>query len=785
MRESLRAELRQELTEQVSLLSKSIVQELQERLRIPMILLNSHGVHPRVVPAANAWGLPLLVSHSTSGIPREEPYAVTAGKWGISRGFVRGGVPPSRVFGTPGHSRASERGGALNRTPAKALDEKAWDAAFAASACQMEVQGVARLLHQPPVQLPPATETIVWAQVHKLLPQRQPLATVTQLDPKKVQGRSRLVLRSTGPQVIEVDVQQVEQVSSTEHPALALRGEGLTGDQQTQLTTLLQKWSHVFAAHDEDFGGTHQIPTGTAHPIRERYRPVPPNLYPELRALLQGMLDSGVVKESASPWAAPVVLAKKKDGSWRFCVDYRKLNAVTHKDSFPLPRIEESLTSLTRSQWYSTLDFASGYWQVEVAPEDQEKTAFTTPFGLYQFERMPFGLCNAPATFQRLMQRCLGSQVYDHLLIYLDDVIVYSPDFPTHLRHLEQVLSRLQEHSLKLQPRKCRLFQKEVTYLGHIVSNRGVATDPEKTAVVRDWVTPTTVKQVRSFLGYRPGTANQNADVLSRLPGEAPSNTTRVMTCTAPTDSGRDVGSWVKRQGDDPDLRRLQAWRVELEPPAHVDMASISPQLRSLLREWNNFELHNGVLVRHVTELDTGAPVKQVVVPVDQAWSVWEDYHKATGHAHVDKMMSLLRRRFFWVGMSAMARAWTAECATCLVAKPGQQQRAPLCPILSSFPFETVALDFLSLSHPADSYQYNLVITDLFSRYALAVPTKDQTATTTVKALWSALILPFGCPERILTDQGGVPHIGVDQPLAGIGGKPLQKDALGVRLRCA
>ena len=124
--------------------------------------------------------------------------------------------------------------------------------------------------------------------------------------------------------------------------------------------------------------------------------------------MLQGMLDSGVVKVRASPWAAPVVVIKKKDGPLGFCVDYRKLNAVTHKDSFPLPRIEESLTSLGKSEWYSTLDLASGYWQVEVAPDDQEKTAFATPFGLYQFERMPFGLCNAPATFQRLMQRCLG-----------------------------------------------------------------------------------------------------------------------------------------------------------------------------------------------------------------------------------------------------------------------------------------------------------------------------------------------------------------------------------------
>lgn len=109
------------------------------------------------------------------------------------------------------------------------------------------------------------------------------------------------------------------------------------------------------------------------------------------------MLDSGVVSESSSPWAAPIVLVKKKDGTWRFCVDYQKLNALTHKDAFPLPRIEESLTCLKQSRWFSTLDLASGYWQVEVDPKDREKTAFTTPLGLYEFHRMPFGL----ATLQR------------------------------------------------------------------------------------------------------------------------------------------------------------------------------------------------------------------------------------------------------------------------------------------------------------------------------------------------------------------------------------------------
>lgn len=160
-------------------------------------------------------------------------------------------------------------------------------------------------------------------------------------------------------------------------------------------------------------------------------------MYQERKTLLADMLEKGVIKESCSPWAAPIVLVRKKDRSWRFCVDYRKLNAVTHKDAFPLLRIEETLTNLTNAQWFSTLDLASGYWQVAMDPRDQEKTAFSTPLGLYEFQRMPFSLCNAPATFQRLMQQCLGGQLTESLLVYLDDIIIYSPDFSSHMQHLD------------------------------------------------------------------------------------------------------------------------------------------------------------------------------------------------------------------------------------------------------------------------------------------------------------------------------------------------------------
>lgn len=339
-----------------------------------------------------------------------------------------------------------------------------------------------------------------------LIPQRCNLDTVTLIATRDIHTANQVVLRGTIPRVLEVEVWSVKETVAIDHPALELQGEGLSADQQARVTALLRKWTHVFAAHEDDFGDTkavkHHIATGEAPPIRDRYRLVPPKLFAELRELLQEMVDNKVVWESSSPWAAPVVLVHKKDGTWRFCVDYRKLNAVTHKDAYPLPRIEESLMSLTRATWYSTLDLASGYWEVEVAQEDKEKTAFTMPLRLYEFERMPFGLCNAPATFQRLMQRCLGEQVHDHLLIYLDDVIVYSPDFESHLRHLEQVFQRLQEHGLKLQPVKCRLFRREVRYLGHVVSGQRVATDTKKTRAVADWPVPTTARQVKSFLGF-------------------------------------------------------------------------------------------------------------------------------------------------------------------------------------------------------------------------------------------------------------------------------------------
>jgi len=196
------------------------------------------------------------------------------------------------------------------------------------------------------------------------------------------------------------------------------------------------------------------------------------------------MLRRKVIQPSSSPWASPVVLVKKKDGSTRFCIDYRKVNSITHKDAYPLPQIDDTLDTLSGSQWFSTVDLLSGYWQVEVAEEDKPKTAFTTCEGLYEFNVMPFGLCNAPATFQRLMDLVLAGIQWSQCLVYLDDVIIIGKDFEEHLYNLSSVLQKLREAGLRLKPSKCSFCQESVSYLGHIVPREGITTDPEKTAKV-------------------------------------------------------------------------------------------------------------------------------------------------------------------------------------------------------------------------------------------------------------------------------------------------------------
>ena len=274
---------------------------------------------------------------------------------------------------------------------------------------------------------------------------------------------------------------------------------------RNQLETLLRSHREAFAWNDQNIGRTsiikHEINTGDSPPIRVPPRRIPSALLPEVNALIDNMLKKGVIQPSTSPWSAPVVLVKKKNGDLRLCVDYRQLNQVTRRDAFPLPRIDDLFDALAGSKFFSTLDLASGYWQVEVEDRDRPKTAFTVPSGLYEFQTMPFGLVNAPATFQRVMQKTLQDLVPTACLVYLDDVIVLGKTVDEHLSNLEKVLCRLTEVGLTLQPKKCHFLCPEVNYLGHVVSSEGIRTDPTKISQVSCWPIPTNSEELQSFLG--------------------------------------------------------------------------------------------------------------------------------------------------------------------------------------------------------------------------------------------------------------------------------------------
>ena len=304
--------------------------------------------------------------------------------------------------------------------------------------------------------------------------------------------------------VMTVDKGNTSGVESGTMPDVNLTGANLNHSQQEKLKQLIRKFRTLFAKEKGPLGRTsvvkHTIKTD-GPPIRQPLRRIPFALQGTVKTEIEKMLKRGVIQKSHSPWSSPVVMAKKKDGNWRFCIDYRKLNAVTHKDAYPLPRIDATLESLSGSQFFTTLDLASGYWQVEMAEGDKEKTAFSTQGGHYEFNIMPFGLTNAPATFQRLMECALAGLTYEQCLIYIDDIIVFSATFSQHLERLETVFEHLAAAGLRLQPSKCHFAQNQICYLGHIVSQQGVQADPEKLKAVSLYPVPHNIKELRHFLG--------------------------------------------------------------------------------------------------------------------------------------------------------------------------------------------------------------------------------------------------------------------------------------------
>ena len=276
-------------------------------------------------------------------------------------------------------------------------------------------------------------------------------------------------------------------------------------EHKNDLLKLIREYRSVFAEKGQALGRTgivkHTIDTGESRPIKQPPRRVPMHQVEIMDTALKEMEEAGVIRPSDSAWSSPVVMVRKKDGTYRFCVDYRKLNSCTRKDAYPLPRIEDNLEAMEGSKWFACLDLASGYWQVEMSEIDKDKTAFTTRYGLWEWNVMPFGLCNAPATFERLMEKVLEGLQWKILVLYLDDIVVFAKNPEQLLERLSQVFSRLLEAGMKLKPKKCDLLKRSVAFLGHVIDGEGIHMDPEKIKVIWSWRTPKDVKDIRIFLG--------------------------------------------------------------------------------------------------------------------------------------------------------------------------------------------------------------------------------------------------------------------------------------------
>jgi len=274
---------------------------------------------------------------------------------------------------------------------------------------------------------------------------------------------------------------------------------------EPELTMTTQQYKNIFEkphglppiwSHDH----TILLMPGSA-PVKVRPYRYPHSQKTKVEHINVEMLSEGIIQPSSSPFSSPMLLVKKKDGTWHFCTNYKALNAVTIKYSFPMATVDELLDELFGAQYFSKLDLHSGYHQILVSPEDHYKTTFGTYQGLYEWLVMPFGLSNAPATFQALMNSVFAEFLGKFVLVFFDDILVYNTTWNTYIQHLSLVLSTMQRHSLFVKLSKCFFGQTQIDYVGHVVSQDGVKVDETKIQAIKQWVIPTSMKQLRAFLG--------------------------------------------------------------------------------------------------------------------------------------------------------------------------------------------------------------------------------------------------------------------------------------------
>ncbi|UYV76561.1 K02A2.6-like, partial [Cordylochernes scorpioides] len=439
--------------------------------------------------------------------------------------------------------------------------------------------------------------------------------------------------------------------------------KNLSFKEQERLKQMLAKYTDLFSSR---LGRTnlakHQIHTEDAKPIKHKPYGVSAKERTIIKDQIDEMLEEGIIRQSSSPWSFPVILVKKRDGKYRFCVDYRKLNEVTVKDVYPIPRIDDVMDTPQGSKYFSAIDLKSGYWQVEIEERAKEKTAFTTAHGLYEFNVMPFGLCNAPATFERNMDNVLGNLRWQICLCYQDDVIIYSSDFPTHIKRIETVLRCFSESNLKLNAKKCRFAFEELEILGHITNQEGIKPAEYNIKAVRNFPQPKKAKEVQSFLG---------------------------------------MCSYYRKYEKDDFIENIKE--------------NLSGNKRSITQ---NFKEENGCLYKKNPNPEGREWL--LVVPKKRRREIMSEYHNhmLNGHLGVARTTYRLKNKYYWPSMLKDVSEFVKTCHLCQSRKGSNQLPSGLLQPIppANYPFERIGIDFVGpLPSTKRRRKWIIVLTDYYT----------------------------------------------------------------------